>query len=165
MDLDGRTRLGDDRVGLALDPPLVDGRHRAKSIRICAHAGGLVLDVLREGGIDMEQRPVDAGVVHVGDEVAGRIFERVRRQEDLGEVVAVDGPDEPLAVAVDSKVTIGGQPDGSVRRSLEQHRGVARGPSRTRNAGWWCPGVAPLPERHVVLDGRVTRRVSGALKQ
>ena len=109
----------------------------------------------------MEQRPVDAGVVHVGDEVAGRVFERVRRQEDLGEVVAVDGPDEPLAVAIDSEVTIGGQPDGSVGRRLEQHRGVARRPVPDSERRLVVPGVAPLPERHVVPDGRVTRRGVG----
>ncbi len=154
--LDGFARLGDDRVGLALDPPLVDRRHRTEAVGVGADTGGLVLDILRQRRVDMEQRPVDARVVHVGDEVAGAVLERVGRQEDLGVVLAVDRPDQTFPVVVHPEIAVGREADGPVGRRLEEERGVARRPIADAKSRLVVPGVTPLPQRHVIGHGRVT---------
>ena len=155
VDLDGRDRLGDDGVRLGRDPPFVHRGHRAEPVRVGADAGRQVLDVLGQRRVHVEERPVDPRVVHVGDEVARRVGERVGRQEDLGVVVAVDRPDQPLGVVVDPERPVARQLTAVRTARLEQEARVAGRPVAQAEGRLVVAGVAPLPEVEVVLDGRM----------
>ncbi len=93
----------------------------------------------------MQERPVDPGVVHLGDQVAGRERERVGRQEVLGVVVAIHRPGQPPAVVVDPEVAIAGETAAAIRGRLEQQPRIAGRPVPDAKRRLVVARVGPLP--------------------
>ena len=114
-------------------------------------------------GVDVEERPVDARVVHLARSGCRALNSSVfRRQEVLRVVLAVDRPDEPVVVVVDPEVAVArgvGSPSAPCSSSSVESPGRPVAHPERRLV---VPGVAPLPERQVVVDGRMPGRACRA---
>ena len=125
------------RSGSRGDGGLVDRRHRVEPPGIGPDAVGQVGDIQAERAVHVDQRHVDAGVVHLADAAArseGGVVQ-VRWVDLLGVVLAIERPGQPVVGPVDPEVDIGGGPERVVRRRVQQAprvRGcaIARPPRR-----------------------------------
>ena len=161
--LHGGHGLGDDRVQLARQPPLVDWGHRADPLRIDGHRLRLEGRAAAEHGVHVEQDLVDAGVVHLGDQVVRGVpqVRQVGRVELLGAVLAVDGPHDPPLVVIDAEVDVGEvvevhRPAGGGQHLGGGRRAVADAPGRLV-----VGGLSSLDPLQVVGGGGVAARGVG----
>ena len=120
--------VADDPVRVAGDGGLVDRRHRVEPARVAPDAVGQVGDIEAERPVDVDQRHVDAGVVHLADAAPRpeRGVVQVRWIDLLGVVLAIERPGQPVVGPVDPEVDIGGGPERVVRRRVQQAPRVRR---------------------------------------
>ena len=151
------------RSGVTGDRGLVDRRHRVEPSRVGPDAVGQVGDVEAQGTVHVDQRDIDAGVVHLTDAAPRpeRGVVQVRRVDLLRVVLAVERPGQPVVGPVDSKVDVGGGPERVVRRRIQEAPcvggcAVARPPCRLVMQ---C--VEDLDLAQVGGRVRVTRRLVG----
>ena len=154
-------QVADDPVGVPADGCLVDRGHRVEAARIPAHAVRQVRDIEAQGTIDVEQRGIHPGVVHLRDAAAWpeRDVVQVGWVDLLGVVVAVNGPGQPMVRPINPEGHVCCRPQGLCVGRVEQS-------PRIRMRSIPCPpgrlmmqGVEDLD----LLQVRFGARVSGRL--